>query len=373
MLSERKILFVTQNIAPYRGKWLDELAKHIQVDIFHLGELSSKMDPALLSDKYKGKAKDYDVSRLLFGKYRVFRHKEIKKHAHDILILDGYGFLGQMLLIIALRLRKAEFYMSIDGGFIREKEPFLARMMKRFFLSGPKGYFSTSSLTDDYISHYAAKPGKLYRHYFSSVHSSDICSMQEKAECYSAYRSELGLTEEITVLTVGQFIPRKGFDILLKASRMTGSHIRYIFIGGVPPKDYVALIDDINQDSVQFIDFLDRQQLRKYYLSCDIFVFPTREDIWGLAVGEAMAYGCPVISSDKCVAALSMIKDGENGFIVHGESPGQYAAYIEKLAEDENMRSRMTEQNLEKIRAYAIDVSCKNDVESLQDIFAGKS
>ena len=50
-----------------------------------------------------------------------------------------------------------------------------------------------------------------------------------------------------------------------------------------------------------------------YYQAADMLVFPTREDIWGLVINEAMANGLPTVSTDKCVAALEMIKQGENG------------------------------------------------------------
>jgi glycosyltransferase involved in cell wall biosynthesis len=373
MLRERKILFVTQNIAPYRAKWLSVLAKYIKIDIFHLNERSSGMDLALPLIEHGEGIKAFDISRYLFSKYKIFQYKKIKNHIHDILILDGYGFFGQMLLILVLKLSKTEFFLSVDGGFIRKKEFFFKRLFKSFYLSSAKGYFSTSTFTDDYISHYVANPGKIYRHYFSSIYSHDICTMQQRVEYHKTYRKELGLSGEVIVLTVGQFIPRKGFDILLEASKLTGKRVHYIFAGGTPTKEYLDLMDETNQDSVQFINFLDPHQLKKHYLACDIFVLPTREDIWGLVVGEAMACGCPIISSDKCIAALSMVENGENGFIVYNESPEQYAACIDKLASDENMRTKMSEQSLKKVYNYAIDISCKNDVESLNDIITGKA
>lgn len=55
-------------------------------------------------------------------------------------------------------------------------------------------------------------------------------------------------------------------------------------------------------------------------MAADIFVHPTREDIWGLVVNEAMAKGLPVITTDRCVAGLELIKNESVGRIVPVEN-----------------------------------------------------
>lgn len=49
----------------------------------------------------------------------------------------------------------------------------------------------------------------------------------------------------------------------------------------------------------------------KYYKAADLFVLPTREDIWGLVINEAMAYGLPIITTDKCVAGVQLLNNQE--------------------------------------------------------------
>ena len=43
------------------------------------------------------------------------------------------------------------------------------------------------------------------------------------------------------------------------------------------------------------MDFQNQEVVRKYYEASAVFVHPTREDIWGLVINEAMAAGVPVI------------------------------------------------------------------------------
>ena len=63
-------------------------------------------------------------------------------------------------------------------------------------------------------------------------------------------------------------------------------------------------------------------------MAADVFVMPTREDIWGLVINEAMAYGLPVVSTDKCIAALELVKNGRNGYIIPPNQPKEIAQKV---------------------------------------------
>ena len=54
-------------------------------------------------------------------------------------------------------------------------------------------------------------------------------------------------------------------------------------------------------------------------------LFLTREDIWGLVINEALAAGLPVVSTNRCMAALEMVKNSKNGYIVDVENEVQLA------------------------------------------------
>lgn len=51
---------------------------------------------------------------------------------------------------------------------------------------------------------------------------------------------------------------------------------------------------------------------------------------WGLVVNEALSFGVPVISTDRCGAGLEMISNGVNGFIVPSDDPDSIADRIEQ-------------------------------------------
>ena len=54
-------------------------------------------------------------------------------------------------------------------------------------------------------------------------------------------------------------------------------------------------------------------------MASDLFVLPTREDIWGLVINEAMSFGLPIITTRKCIAGTELITDGENGYLLEAD------------------------------------------------------
>lgn len=157
------------------------------------------------------------------------------------------------------------------------------------------------------------------------------------------------------VISVGQFIPRKGFDVLLSAWKDCNKEYELYIIGAEPTKEYIDIKNRLKLDNVHFEGFKTKEILKKYYCAADLFVLPTREDIWGLVINEAMANGLPIITTNRCVAGLELVEDGVNGFIVPTEDSAALAAKINKILADDSLRQRMAMESLKRIRPYTIE------------------
>lgn len=138
----------------------------------------------------------------------------------------------------------------------------------------------------------------------------------------------LNVGESKVVIAVGQFIPRKGFDVLLKAATLMPKDIGVYIIGGEPTEEYMQMTKKYCLDNVHFVGFKTKSELALYYQAADCVAFPTREDIWGLITNESLAFGVPVVATDRCVSALEMIENGKNGFVVPVED---FSALAEKI------------------------------------------
>lgn len=118
------------------------------------------------------------------------------------------------------------------------------------------------------------------------------------------------------IIAVGQFIHRKGFDVLMKAAANLSNDIGVYIIGGEPTEEYLQLLEELGLENLHFAGFKTKQELSLYYQAADCTAFPTREDIWGLITNESMSCGVPVVATQRCVSALEMVENNINGFVI---------------------------------------------------------
>lgn len=114
-------------------------------------------------------------------------------------------------------------------------------------------------------------------------------------------------SEKRMVLYIGQMIYRKGIDVLLNSKKILPSDICLYLIGGNIDRNLLPSEDYLNDKNTCILDFMVKDKLRLYYQAADVFVLPTREDIWGLVINEALNYGIPVVSTFGCIAACEML------------------------------------------------------------------
>ena len=188
----------------------------------------------------------------------------------------------------------------------------------------------------------------------------DILPAVPSAAEKQALKDELGVPEKRMVLAIGQFIRRKGFDILMHAACSLNKDVGIYIVGGEPTEEYLQMRASLGLDNVHFVGFQKKEALSRDYRAADLFVLPTREDIWGLVINEAMAYGLPVITTDRCVAGLELVEEGVNGSIVPVEDAAALAGKMKELLSSD--LEKMGTASLEKIRAYTIENMAKAHV-----------
>jgi len=109
------------------------------------------------------------------------------------------------------------------------------------------------------------------------------------------------------LLYVGAEQPRKNLTTLIKAFyklKMVMPEIKFIKVGppwwGGARRKLMKLISQLDlQNDVIFIDFVPEEELPLFYNVADLFVFPSYYEGFGLPPLEAMACGCPVITTNK--------------------------------------------------------------------------
>lgn len=355
-----KVLWLTNIPSPYRIKFFNELGK--QCDLTVLFEVRSSLErdnswadfniecftPVFLAGKRIGAS-----NAICPG---VIKH--IKKE-YDHIVVTNFSSPTGIIAICFLRMMRIPFEIESDGGFPGNGKGVKERI-KCWVLKGANRYFSTAEQHDRYYLQYGVKKSKIVRYPFTSINFRDILDAPVKSEIKENLRKKLGLSEKKIILGVGQFIYRKGFDVLLSCYDKLPDNVGIYLIGGSPTKEYMEVAK--GKERIHFIEFKLKNELADFYQAADVFVLPTREDIWGLVINEAMAYGLPVVTTTQCVAGLELITNNKNGFLVQVDSVDELADSIVKaLMMNEN--NFLSYNCLDIIRRYTIENMAKCHIE----------
>lgn len=159
-------------------------------------------------------------------------------------------------------------------------------------------------------------------------------------------RQQLGLkSDEPLLLFVGQHIYEKNLEFLLRSvALLKDMPFRMFFIG----TGYAAsALQDLARhlglaEQVSFLGrILEREQLRRYYLAADLFLFPSRYDNAPLVVREAAALHTPSLMLEGSTAS-AVIRNGENGFLT-SENTEEYAGRIRSVLKDPDLLRRVAQ------------------------------
>jgi len=365
-----RVLFLTNIPSPYRVGFFEELGKLCFLTVlYEKGEAADRNQAWLDTRK-----KEYYTENYLKSVYQNDDNAfcpEVKKYLDqkmfDVIVVGVYSTPTGMYAIHYLKRKHIPFWISCDGGLIK-KDHFWKYKIKSYFLSGAAGYLSSGDQTDRYLCHYGAKQEKIYHYPFSSIYRKDLLACQPDSGEKKKLRDELGISGERVILSVGQFIYRKGYDLLLKAAADLPDQVSIYLIGDIPGEEYLRLIEQYQLTNIYFIPFQPFEKLQEYYRAADLFVLPTREDIWGLVINEALANALPVITTDQCVAGLELIENGKNGEIIPAGRVDELSAAIKReLSLPQEERTCQQKNCLEKIREYTIENMAKHYCEAFND------
>ena len=350
-----KVIIQTIVPSPYRVEFFHELGKLCDLTVVYEGRrpnngrlynwISKKISykEIFLEDIYnESKIKWSIIKYFIDSKY-------------DIRLIGCAHTRTGVLLTKCLKLINKPYCLEIDGAMVNREESFFQRMIKMNVLCGASKYFSPSVSTDEYFKYYARiKENKIARYSFTSVSKKDIIENCLTDAEKKTIKRKLGIPYDRIVISVGQFIYRKGYDILLQAWKNVSGNLGLYIIGGKPTNEYNEICNRLHLKNVHFFDFMSKESLADYYKAADLFVLPTREDIWGLVINEAMAYGLPIITTNKCVAGVQLLTNQTHTIVPVNDIEALTSA-INYYFKDEEERKKMACQNLAIIKKHSIE------------------
>jgi glycosyltransferase involved in cell wall biosynthesis len=159
------------------------------------------------------------------------------------------------------------------------------------------------------------------------------------------YHDKISAPKKPTIGFVFTDNPRKGSDIAFEAifrALKERTDFNILCFGHFVPSYSLTKLKNLT-----FIQSPDQSELRKIYSSCSAWLFPSREEGFGLPILEAMSCGTPVIAC-PAGAAPDILKNG-GGTLLKSFDPVEMANEIIRYIDMPQEEWRLISANAEKI------------------------
>ena len=357
-----KVLFMTNIPAPYRVDFFNKLTEKCDLTVL----FEKRNDNERNEEWYKNNKYNFNFIFLPTKNY-IQKLFKILNDNYDLIIIGVYSTKLAAISRFYLKFKKRKYIISADGGFAGDKT-FITKFIKTFFISSASYWLSSGNETTKYLKYYGAKEENIYNFHFTSLNKNEILTEPIKYSKKLKLRRKAGYNYKRIFISVGQIVYRKGYDILLEALKNENFKDTAFIIAGVGNKleEYKKYIKDNNLKNVFFVGFKDKKELLELYNMSDVFFFPTREDIWGLVINEAMAYGLPIISSNKALASLELI---DEDYLFNLEDKDKLLKLLKEYnSKNEKDLYRIGNKNLNIIKNYNIEQMVYDHIKIFEEI-----
>lgn len=177
---------------------------------------------------------------------------------------------------------------------------------------------------------------------------------------YFSPRQQRGAAHTPTILSVGRFVKKKGFDHLIEACarlKREGLEFQCVIVGerGDAYDDICCLIEQHGLGGcVQLRDAVTQDELRGLYRSAHVFALPCQvtadgdRDGFPNVLAEAMASGVPVVTT--AISGIpEMISDGVQGLLVESGDSRALSGALKRVLADEALHARLAQAGRARI------------------------
>jgi hypothetical protein len=162
------------------------------------------------------------------------------------------------------------------------------------------------------------------------------------------------------ILYVGNLSPHKNVQGLIKSYAALPSDMRekYKLVMGVSKSDkYFSHIGKVIREmeliqDVVFTGFIEEKDLPAVYNMGSLFAFPSFYEGFGLPPLEAMACGCPVVSSNTSSMPEVL---GDAALFFNPYHVEEMSLAIKQMLEDDNLRNKFRQKGLERAKFFTFE------------------
>ncbi len=193
----------------------------------------------------------------------------------------------------------------------------------------------------------------------------------EKSELQDL-RRRYGLKDRF-ILSVGQLHKRKNIPGLLQAFRRLADHspwnVQLVLAGGEGDgaAEVREAVRPIGRDRVVFTGCLPDEDLLRFYHAAECLVYPSFYEGFGLPVLEAMACGCPVITSN--VSSLPEVA-GEAALLIDPYRIETITNALVSLLTNPGLAQTLIQKGFEQARRFTWEAAARKTLDVFEKVKA---
>jgi glycosyltransferase involved in cell wall biosynthesis len=178
-----------------------------------------------------------------------------------------------------------------------------------------------------------------------------------------AFRESLSLApDRPVILFAAKLVPRKRCADLVEA------YLHLSRSRAVLPLPYLLIVGDGEERAqlesrahkdrtgdIRFLGFRNQSELPRFYDLCNVFVLPSVDEPWGLAVNEVMNAGRPVVVTDQVGCQKNLVQDGFNGLVIRAGDIAALAQGLRTILSRVQTEQAMGTESLRIIERFSFD------------------
>ncbi|MGI8419922.1 MAG: glycosyltransferase [Candidatus Levyibacteriota bacterium] len=262
----------------------------------------------------------------------------------------------QSARLLYVRYELLEILICLYFGGLRIFEKIIAGLILTPFYDSPRG------LLDHF--HNLFYGSFIYKYLLRSVCKIQVLNKREKKllnEYYkvnNVYFLPVGINinslkmskyirkaDQLNIIYVGELSTRKGVDTLLEIISNSPKHFLFHIVGDGPLKESIENLEKVN--TCYFYKYVSSEKLNSLFNKCDVLVFPSRSEAFGIVMAEAMRYGLKIVNSAE--VSLDLPKNIETSLKTRDKN--EYIKALENIYKQKKHHS----DEREIIQKYAID------------------
>jgi len=181
------------------------------------------------------------------------------------------------------------------------------------------------------------------------IYGTDPAALRPDPTGVAALRAELQISAgEIVVLCVGRMVPKKGFDMLIRAlatPALCARPVVGVMVGeGDSKAAWQQLAGELGvTERLRWVGNVPKTAIGRYYNMADVLAMPSvlrPVDGLNVCVLDAMSCGKPVIGTAVAGNPLAIVHE-KTGLLIAEQDAGALAGALARLADDPVLRQRM--------------------------------